>query len=200
MQVRDAILARRSIKAYDPSQKMSDAEFKQLMDLAVLTPSSFNIQHWRFVRVTDAAQREQIKAAAWNQQQIADASEVLVICADVKAWEKSPAQYWEGAAPETQKLMADMLTNFYQGREWIQRDEALRSVGMIAQTIMLEAQEMGYDSGPMIGFDQDAVGKIINLPADYLIGMIVVIGKRAKDPYPRVGKLSSEKVVVTNKF
>jgi nitroreductase len=76
----------------------------------------------------------------------------------------------------------------------------MRSVGMAAQTLMLAAQGMGYDSGPMIGFDQDAVAKIIKLPADHVIGMFVVIGKKMEDARPRSGRLSVENVLIENSF
>ncbi len=200
MNVQEAIQNRRAVKSFDAAHKMSDADFKKLMDMTLMAPSSFNIQHWRFVRVTDAAKRQAIREAAWNQSQITDASEVLIICADIKAWEKDPTQYFNGAPAEVQKSLADMMVNFYNGREWIQRDEAMRSVGIVAQTLMLAAQEIGYDTCPMIGFDQDAVAKIINLPSDHAIGMIVTIGKKTEESRPRVGKLAFDTLVKTNGF
>jgi nitroreductase len=67
---------------------------------------------------------------------------------------------------------------FHEGREQLQRDEAMRSIGMAMQTLMLAAKGMGYDSCPMIGYDFDAVAEVINLPEDHVIGPIVVVGKR----------------------
>ncbi len=200
MKVSEAIQSRRAVKSFDPVQKMTEAEFQELMGLVALSPTSFNIQNWRFVRVTDAAKREAIKAAAWNQSQITDASELLILCADLKAWEKEPARYSAGAPDDVKTMLAGMTVDFYKGREWIQCDEAMCSVGIAAQTLMLAAQGMGYDSCPMIGFDQDAVAKIINLPADHVIGMIVTVGKKAEDARPRAGKLSLGNVVITNGF
>ena len=67
-------------------------------------------------------------------------------------------------------------------------------------SLMLAAKEMGYDSGPMDGFDFDAVGKLISLPQDHVIAMFVVIGKGIKEPWPRGGQLPLGEVVVQNRF
>lgn len=200
MNVSQAITQRRAVKHYDATHKMTEETFKSLMDLALKSPTSFNIQNWRFVRVVDEGERHAIRKAAWDQAQITDASELLVLCADLKAWEKEPARYWRNAPQETADILVPMIGQFYEGREWIQRDEAMRSVGIVAQTIMLAAQEVGYDTCPMIGFDQDAVAKIINLPEDHVIGMIVVVGKAAQPAHPHGGDIDYNEAVIENGF
>ena len=67
MQVTEAIKTRRSIKAFDTAHKMTQTEVDALMSLAMLSPTAFNIQNWRFVLVTDAALRKQIRAVSWDQ-------------------------------------------------------------------------------------------------------------------------------------
>jgi nitroreductase len=67
MKVSQAIQERRSVKAYDANHRMTEAEIEQLMSLAMLSPTAFNIQHWRFVVVTDPVLRHQIRAVSWNQ-------------------------------------------------------------------------------------------------------------------------------------
>ncbi len=200
MKVSEAIAERRAVKHFDAHHQMSDDEFKHMMQLAMQSPTSFNIQNWRFVRVVDSAKREKIKAAAWDQAQVTDASALLIICADVKAWDKDPARYWKNAPQETAELMVSMTGPFYEGREWLQRDEAMRSVGIAAQTLMLLAKEMGYDSCPMIGFDQEVVSEVINLPKDHAIGMMLAIGKEAKAPHPRGGSIDFDEAVITDNF
>ena len=129
-----------------------------------------------------------------------DTSLFIILCADLKAWEKEPRRYWSKAAKETQDFMVPAIENYYRGKEQVQRDEAMRSCGIVAQTIMLAAKSLGYDSCPMDGFDFDAVGKLINLPDDHLIAMFVAIGKGTKDAWPRPGQLPMSDVVVANRF
>ncbi len=76
----------------------------------------------------------------------------------------------------------------------------MRSCGIAAQTLMLAAKSMGYDSCPMDGFDFDEVSKLINLPEDHSIAMFVSIGKGIKESWPRGGQLGMEEIVITDKF
>ena len=200
MNVSESIMARRAVKNYQSDFVMPQADEQKLFDLARNAPTSFNIQNWRFVNVKDKALREDIRKAAWGQAQITEASMLLVLCADVKAWDKNPERYWDNAPKAVADVLVPMIQPFYQGREQVQRDEAMRSVGIAAQTLMLAAKEIGYDSCPMIGFDADAVAKLINLPADHVVGMIITIGKAAKPAYPKGGYLPVSEVVIENRF
>ncbi len=196
----DAIRQRRAVKQYDPAHVIGTAEENQLIDLAMQTPSSFNIQHWRIVRVRDADLRRQIRAVGNDQPQITDASLLYVITADVKAWEKNPQRYWRNTTPDIAEMIAGKIIPFYQGREQLQRDEAMRSVGFIGQTLMLAAKAMGYDSCPMIGFDIDAVARLINLPHDHALGMMLAIGKGTKPANPKGGYIEANDMLIDNRF
>ena len=196
----DAIRERRSVKHYDSNHKLSDEEIEQLMSLALLSPTSFNIQNWRFVLVKNPEIRKKIRSAAWDQAQVTDASLLLVICADLKSWKKNPEQYWKNAPKEAQDFLVPAMGPFYEGKDQLQRDEAMRSCGIAAQTLMLTAKSMGYDSNPMIGFDPEKVAEIINLPDDHVISMMMVIGKQIQPAMPRGGQLPLSDVVFTDSF
>jgi len=200
MNVSTAIESRRSIKAYDAGHRMSDAEIEQLLSLAILSPTAFNIQNWRFVLVQDPALRQEIRKVSWDQAQVTDASLLIVLTADLKAWEKQPERYWKDAPKPVQDFLVPAIGQYYGGREQVQRDEAMRSCGMAAMTIMLAAKEMGYDTCPMDGFDFDAVTKLLNLPEDHTPAMFVAVGKGITEAWPRGGQLALEEVVIRNKF
>lgn len=200
MNVTEAIVERRSIKAYDPHHKMTEQEIAKLMSLAMLSPTAFNIQNWRFVVVTDPVLRQQIRAVSWNQAQVEEASILIVLTADLKAWEKKPERYWANAPKAVQDYLVPAIGNYYAGKEAVQRDEGMRSCGMAAMTIMLAAKEMGYDTCPMDGFDFDAVGKLLNLPEDHTPAMFVVVGKALESAKPRAGQLNMDEVVIYNQF
>jgi nitroreductase len=72
--------------------------------------------------------------------------------------------------------------------------------GIVAQTLMLAAKSLGYDSCPMDGFDFEKVAQIISLPDDHVIAMFVAIGKGTKEAWPRPGQLSLNDVLVKNVF
>jgi nitroreductase len=197
----DAIYQRRSIKGFDPEHRLSSEEEQKLLNAAIQAPTSFNIQHWRFVILRDPELRQRIRKAFGNDQsQMTDASLLILMTADKKAWAKDPGRYWRDAPPDVAKLLVDWMGPFHEGREWLERDEAQRSIGMAMQTLMLSAKAMGYDSCPMIGFDIDKVAELIHLPGDHVMGPMVAIGKGTQDPWPKPGQLSLEEIVFENGF
>lgn len=195
-----AIRERRSIKQYDAGHVMPESDVRQLLELAMQAPTAFNIQHWRFLVVADKELRKQIRAVAWDQAQVTDASLLVIMCANKAAWEQSPEKYWVNAPKEVQDILVPAITQYYTGRDQVQRDECMRSCGLTGATLMLAAKAMGYDSCPMDGFDFDAVAKLINLPDDHVISYMVAIGKGTKGVWPKPGQLPYEEVVITNKF
>ena len=200
MNVSEAVAGRRAVKWYDPEHKMPEATFSRLMENALLSPTAFNIQNWRFVRITDASQRSAIRTAAWDQAQVTDASELLVLCFDSKAWDRNPERYWRNAPQEVQDFLLPALADYYKDKPRVERDEGMRSCGIAGMAIMLLAKELGYDSCPMDGFEYEAVGKIIGLPADHEIAFMIAIGKGIKEPWPKPGQLPLEDVLIENRF
>jgi len=200
MKTVDAIRSRRAVKHFDADHDMTEAEVNELLSLAVLSPTAFNIQNWRFVIVSDPALRKQIRAVAWDQSQVTDTSLFIILCADLRSWEKQPDRYWVNAPKEVIEFMIPAIDEYYRGKDQVQRDEAMRSCGIVAQTLMLAAKSMGYDSCPMDGFDFDKVADLVRLPDDHVIAMFVAIGKGTKEAWPRPGQLDLDEVVIKNSF
>lgn len=200
MDTLETIYGRRAVKHFDPKHSMPDEDRTKLLEAAIQAPTSFNIQHWRFVVIDDPELRKQIREVGNDQAQITDASMLIVMTADMDAWKKEPARYWANAPEDVADLLVNWMGPFHEGREQLQRDEAMRSIGMAMQTLMLAAKAMGYESCPMIGYDFDKVAEMINLPEDYCIGPLVAIGKGIKEPWPKPGQLPLDEVVVYNRF
>jgi nitroreductase len=104
MDTTTAIHQRRSVKHYDPDHTMTEVEIQALLELALLSPTSFNMQNWRFVVVTDPEKRAAIEAAAWNQAQVTEASILIILCADLHAYEDG-ARYWVNAPQPVQDML-----------------------------------------------------------------------------------------------
>lgn len=199
MDTLSAIRERRSVKNFDPEHKMTETEINGLLEVALLSPTSFNMQNWRFVVVTDQAKKDALRAAAWNQAQVSEASLTILICADLNAHVDAD-RYWVHAPAPVREMLVPMIAPFYEENPQLQRDEAMRSVGIAAQTLMLAAKAMGYDSCPMIGFDQAKVAEIIQLPDNHVTGMMLTVGKAIKDANVRGGQLPYEEVVFRDSF
>ena len=195
----DAIKSRRSIKSFQ-NHEMSKDEINKLMEYAILSPTSYNIQNWRFVIITKQDLKDKISVLSYGQRQVAEASLVVVLCADLKSWEKNPERYWKNIPEEPRNFLVKGIKQAYTGNSVLEKDQAIRSCGIASQTIMLAAQSMGYDSCPMEGFDYGKVGEFIGLPSDHIVTMMVVVGKKAKEPAPRGGQLPLSEVVFEDHF
>ena len=196
----DAIYQRRAVKHFDPDHRLSDDEISKLLEATIQAPTSFNIQHWRFVLLRDPDVRARVRAAGNDQAQMTDASLLVLIVGDMLAWSKEPSRYWRNAPQEVADLLVGWMGPFHEGNEQLQRDEAQRSIGMAAQTLMLAAKAMGYDSCPMIGFEFDKVAEIVGLPDDHCMGPMIAIGKGTKAPWPKPGQLALDELCVTDRF
>ena len=196
----EAIETRRSVKHFDPAHRMTAEEIARLIGLAKLAPTSFNMQNYRFVIVSDPELRREIRAVAWDQAQVTDASLLVILCADLTAHANNPQRYWAHAPQEVQDILVPALPPFYEGKPTLIRDEAIRSTGFAGMTLMLAARGMGYDSCPMIGFDAEAVAKLIRLPDNHALSFILAIGKQAKPVWPRGERLPDSEVVIQDRF
>lgn len=200
MDTLDAIRSRRAVRGYDSQYVLSDSDRQELLELALLAPTAFNLQHVRLVDIQDPQLRAQIRTVAWDQAQVSEASMLVVICARVDSWQCNASRVWEGAPEDVAQFMVGAIDGYYRDKPQVQRDEALRSCGLVAQTLMLAARGKDLDSVPMDGFDFEAVGRLINLPENHLIGLMVAIGKRNVEHKPRVGRLPFDEVVRRDRF
>jgi len=199
MEFKEVINTRRSLRDFDNSVEINDTDLNYIIDAARKTPTSFNIQNWRFVAIRDRGIKEKIKRAAWDQAQVGINSVLIAVCADLNAWNDHTERYWAANGEETAKHMAGMTQGFYKDRPEVQRDEAMRSVGMSATAIMLAATDLGYQCSPMIGFDPAATATAINAPENIVVGMLIAIGKSASQPYPKT-ELPRENVLIYDFF
>ena len=200
MNVWEAARRRRSVKHFDPTHEIPDHELRSLIETTMQSPTSFNLQHWRFVVISDRDLRRQIRALAFDQAHLTEASLLVLFTGDKSAWKKNPGRYWRNVVKPVQDFMLGMIGPFHEGREQLQYDEAMRSIGIAMQTLMLAATELGYQTCPTIGFDHHAVAELIRLPADQIIGPFVAVGKGVKDAWPKPGQLSYEEVVIHDRF
>ena len=157
MTTTETIESRRSVKHFDPNHVMPEADLAELIRLTKLAPSSFNMQNYRLVVIRDKERQKQVRAAAWDQAHVEESSALFIMCADITSHLTDPATYWAHAPQPVQDILGPMIKPFYEGKDQLIRDEAIRSTGLAGMTLMLAAHDMGYDSCPMIGFDAAAV-------------------------------------------
>lgn len=200
MTIQHAIEQRISANMFDPTRNLTTAQIEDLVALATRAPTAFNFQNWRFIAVQSIPAKERLKAVAYGQQKIVDASVTFIVCGKLEAHKGlAHALKPSVASGLLEQSMADawvqMAHDGHEGNPTRQRDEAIRSASMGAMTLMLAAQGMGLVSGPMIGFDPAGVAREFNLSAQEIPAMLVAVGFAAAGNWPQKPRLPVNEVL-----
>lgn len=194
MEFQDVVNKRQSIKRYVSDHDITDAELRRLFELTTRSPSSFNLQHWRFVVIRDRSVRARLREVCFGQEQAETASAVVVIAGKLDAHRDAPAIYAD--APESvREMLLPMIERFYGSNAAAQREEAVRSGSLAAMTLMLAAEDMGYSTCPMVGFNPKALAPMAGLDDNYVPVMLVAVGKAAGGDRSPSGRLPLSEVV-----
>lgn len=190
---------RTSVNHFDPGKSISEDEIRQLIADATEAPSSFDIQHWRFIAVTDPEKKKLLQAAAHNQPKVGQASATIIVLGDLRGYEK--LENILQRSPNTQAAAAtsgQRAAQAYAHNPQFQRDEAIRSGALAAMTFMIAAQARGYVTGPMIGFDPEQVKKLFSISDRYVPVMLITLGYPALGNAPRKPRLAVDEVLAFN--
>jgi nitroreductase len=206
----NVIRERHAVRYFDASYQLGEQEIKELLELAGSAPSSWNLQHWKFVAFTDAAAKQKLLPITNGQKQVVDASVTVAILGDLQANLNAEAVYGPVirsghedayAGYSTHQALFAQIEEAYavDAASLYRRDEAIRNASLAAMQLMLAAKAKGLDSGPMVGFDADAFVKAFHVPPRYVPVLLVAIGKAVKPARP-TSRFPVEETVVWNGF
>ncbi|MFC5648329.1 nitroreductase family protein [Paenibacillus solisilvae] len=199
----EVIKARHSVRQYKPNVKIPENTLNEILELAALAPSSWNIQHWRFLVIQEQAQKDLVKGIAYGQQQVSDASVVVVILGDLEANLTGHQIYGEAVdaghlKPEIRDTLVGQIDGAYKN-EQVARDEANKNAGLAAMQLMLAAKAKGYDTVAMGGFDKNRLVEALKIPSRYIPVMMIPIGEAATPARP-TARLSLDQLVINESF
>lgn len=151
---------RYAVKQFDPARKIPNETWKALEDSLILTPSSYGMQPWKFLIITDQKLREQLVPHSWNQRQVADCShlvvmlsEVRVSASDVDNLMKRTAEIRGGSAEQLAGYRKMIVSDIVEGpRAQHSGEWAARQVYIALGQLMLAAAMLNVDTCPMEGF------------------------------------------------
>lgn len=181
---------RRSVRKYDSNTSISEAEIRELLTIATKAPSSANMQPWRFLVVTDQALKEKLVPIAFNQQQVAEASAVVIVMADMEMYKLAEDIYGSAVAAgymteEVKTNMINNYTNMYASLPTERLKEiVVFDTGLVAMQLMLAARAKGYDTVPMGGYNRDQVKELFGISERYVPTLMLPIGKAAAQGHP----------------
>lgn len=183
MDIIQTIRERRSINFFEPGKAIPENTLRELLEIANLAPSSFNLQPWKVIVVRDPERKKTLRACAFNQPKVEEASAVLIMVADPRGLEENLDRMLDSwielgyLKPEMRETYADMARNIQSTEDSLKRKVfAVKNTSLFAMNLMLAAKGLGLETHPMDGFDEDCVKKEFGVPTDKIIPMLVAVG------------------------
>ncbi len=189
MELKDIVKQRYAVRKFD-GKKLPESKVEELLEIIRLAPSSYNIQPWKILVITDQKLKEKLAPAAWNQPQITSCSHLLVFCANTDIKENimkiESDLIKAGAKKEDIKGYIDLMLGFLNQLPESQRLSWAQKQTYIALGNALNgAKSLGFDSAPMEGFQPSEFSKILNLPNNIVPSVLCAIGNAADEPKPK---------------
>lgn len=206
----DALKWRYATKLFDAAAKIPDDLWSTLEEALVLSPSSYGLQPWKFLVITDKTIQEKLVPVSWKQRQVADCSHYVVFGAkmdvtaeNVNAWVERMAEV-RGVGIETLKGYRDwMIKDLIEGpRHEVIHEWAARQCYIALGNFMTCASLLGIDTCPMEGIEPGKYDEILELPQQgYKTVVACAAGYRsAQDKYASAAKVRYSKEMVMRRY
>lgn len=202
MNVLERLKWRYATKVFDSKKKISDELWKQVEESLVLTPSSFGLQPWKFIVITDQAVKEKLLGHSWNQAQVTDCSHLVVLTAiknlDVSDVERFILDIHAKRGGELSALepYKGMMNGFLAGMSDEQKFAWARNQVYIALgQLMTTAAMLEIDACPMEGLIPAKYDEVLGLEnTRYGTVLACPMGYRSEgDQYEKLAKVRYEK-------
>jgi len=174
---------RRSANNFIDGVVMTEDDIRPILEDVKLAPSAFNLQHTEYIVVLDQELKEKVREAAYGQYKVHAASGVILVLGDKEAY-KQTANISQGMVDlgimtncELENLIDDNAKFYEERGEAFMKEDAIRNASLSAMLFMLAAKNRGWDTCPMIGFDQQQMRALFNVPATHEIVLMMTIGK-----------------------
>lgn len=205
---------RHACKLFDQDKKIPKEDFEFLLETFRLSPSSFGMEPWRLIVITDDALKEQLKPHCWYQAQITTCSHLVVVVAKTalvqddeyisKMFNRRPIKDDEKRSYIKvfkdylkENIMGFVAKKMYKSSikvkpvyEWVSRQNYIASANMATSAAMI-----GIDSCFIEGFKKEELEKILGIDDKYEdISVLLPLGYRVNDPKEKF-RLSVDEIV-----
>lgn len=190
MEFKDIVMQRYAVKKFN-GKAVPEEKINELIELVRFAPSALDLQPWRIRVITDQKLKEQLRPAAFNQEQITTCSHLLVFCADPdydSLITKLSALLKANQVPqEVQAMVTGMAAQFAGSMSPEQRLAWSQAQTYLALGNALNgAKALGFDSCPMGGFNPDEFTRILKIPKPLVPVMLCPVGYAADKPMPKL--------------
>lgn len=166
---------------YDANERIDKQTIEKLVAEAVKAPSAYHLQNWHFIAVTTPESKDKLYQVAYQQAKIKTAPVTFIICGDTDGYKHLSSALQpsvdEGVLPHT--LATNFVTaahNSHADNPTLRRDEAIRSASLASMVLMLAAEDRGFATGAMSGFETEKLQAAFDLPEHILPVMLVTVG------------------------
>jgi len=178
---------RHACKVFDESKKISDEDIKYILEIGRKSPSSFGMEAWKFLVITNEELKAKLRPACWDQVQITSCSHLVIVLAGIDSVKV------ESGLPEKRFARRDMpqeTLDFYLDlyashlEKTLSSDENIyawtsKQTYIAAGNMMSGAAFIGIDSCPIEGFDKGQVEEILELDTTkYQLSLVLPFGYR----------------------
>ncbi len=209
MEFRKLMETRRSVNFFDPNKPVSDDEIRKIVELASLSPSSYNLQPWNLIVVRSPEDKARLRKRAMNQPKVTEAPVVLIVLADKDGYKEGHStveQVWQSwvkngyMKPEQKGGFTEATKKLYGGGEFRSLAFAVKNAAFLGVSILYAAKELGIDTHPMDGFDHDGVVEEFSIPKNFFVPMLIAVGHfdESKTLLPRNWRKPYEQIVIAS--
>ncbi len=199
----NAMEFRHACKVFDDTKKISDEDIKFILETGRKSPSSFGMEAWKFLVITNDELKAQLRPACWDQVQVTSCSHLVIVLAGIDSVKVESGEVEKRfARRDMPKESLDFYMGLYAGHlkdtlnsneniySWTSKQSAIAAANM-----MTAAASIGIDSCPIEGYDKKQVEEILNLDAEkYQVSLVLPFGYRL-NPQPEQLRLPFEDVV-----
>lgn len=198
----DALNWRYAAKAYDTTKKLDDSQVSTLIEAVKLAPSSFGLPVYKLIHVKNPEVREKLKAAAWGQTQLTDASDLFVFAAKTNVNEADVTEFINEVSKvrnipvENLADYAGMIQGSVSSRSPEENTAWAKKQAYIGLGVLLSAAALEkIDASPMEGFDAAQFDEILGLKELGLTTAVICpVGYRSDaDAYASLAKVRMPK-------
>ena len=186
----EAMDFRHACKIFDETKKVSDEDINYILEAGRKSPSSFGMEAWKFLVITNEELKAKIRPACWEQVQITTCSHLVIILAAIDAVKP---EFDEVARKFKRREMPQEKLDFYLGlyaghlKDTLSSNENIyswtaRQTYIALGNMMTAAAVKGIDSCPIEGFEKEKVEEILKLDlSKYQLSCIVPFGYRINE-------------------
>ena len=197
MSLLEQLNKRYATKKFDTSRKISSEDLNTLLEAIRLSASSYGLQAYKVLVVENPEIRKQLRAAAYDQSQITDASQLLVFALDTNFDEKGVDHFIELTAKSRKVNVSDLSGYSDMMKGSVQRPKEMVQNWFTHQIYialgfgLVSAAQLKLDSCPMEGFDNNKFDEILGLQEKNLHSVVLLtVGYRSpEDTYQNMPKV-----------